>query len=269
METINTPDPQENEWNNFERNSRMGKVLTGILLVTIGGLIIARNQGVVFAEWFYSWQMLLIAIGFVIGAKHRFRFGGWIVPIVIGSVFMIGEFVPEFHFNFSPWPVALIVIGLFMIFKPRNHNRFRKHYQHWKKEKDWQKGKDWSAWSTYNPAAGSVGEDLLEVVAVFGGAKKNVITKSFKGGEVTCVFGGAEINLMQADFEGNIYLEVNQVFGGAKLLIPAHWKIQSEVAAVFGSVEDKRPISGITTDFSKTLILTGACVFGGLEIKSY
>ena len=99
--------------------------------------------------------------------------------------------------------------------------------------------------------------------------KKNVFTKTFHGGEVTCVFGGAEVNLMQADFEGAVSLEMTQVFGGAKLLVPAHWKIQSEVTAMFGSVEDKRPMSNVSIDQNKTLILTGTCIFGGLEIKSY
>ena len=37
------------------------------------------------------------------------------------------------------------------------------------------------------------------------------------------MFGGAEINFMQADIQGRVELEVNQVFGGTKLIVPAHW----------------------------------------------
>ncbi|HMW10948.1 MAG TPA: LiaF-related protein, partial [Bacteroidia bacterium] len=90
-----------------------------------------------------------------------------------------------------------------------------------------------------------------------------------KGGEVSAVFGGAEINFMQADIQGRVELEVNQVFGGTKLIVPAHWEIKSEIAAVLGSVEDKRPLRGTTTDEKKVLILRGTTVFGGIDINSY
>ena len=76
-------------------------------------------------------------------------------------------------------------------------------------------------------------------------------------------------NFMQADIQGRVELEVNQVFGGTKLIVPAHWEIKSEIAAVLGSVEDKRPLRGTTTDEKKVLILRGTTVFGGIDINSY
>jgi predicted membrane protein len=81
------------------------------------------------------------------------------------------------------------------------------------------------------------------------------------------VFGGNDIDLSQADFENKAVIEVNVVFGGVKLIVPAHWKIQSDVTAAFGSVEDKR--KNIAEVSEKTLVLTGAAVFGSIEIKSF
>ncbi len=111
-------------------------------------------------------------------------------------------------------------------------------------------------------------DNAVELNSVFGGTKKKIVTKDFKGGEINSVFGGNDLDFSQADINGTATLEVNVVFGGAKLIIPAHWKIQSEVDCVFGSVEDKRRDVGEVAE-NKTLILKGAVVFGSIEIKSY
>jgi len=102
---------------------------------------------------------------------------------------------------------------------------------------------------------------------VFGGTKKKVMSKDFKGGEINCVFGGNDLDFMQADINGSAVLEVNVVFGGAKLLVPNHWKVQSDVDCAFGAVEDKRRDATEVSD--KTLVLKGTVAFGGIEIKSY
>jgi hypothetical protein len=65
-------------------------------------------------------------------------------------------------------------------------------------------------------------------------------------------------------------MELTNVFGGTKLIIPAHWEINSELVSVFGSIEDKRPIQPNTTiGDKKVLILRGTTFMGGIDIKSY
>ena len=81
--------------------------------------------------------------------------------------------------------------------------------------------------------------------------------------------GGAEINLSQADIQGNIILDVTNIFGGTKLVVPSNWIIQNEVTAVFGAVEDRRPLNTNLLDTNKTMILKGTCLFGGVDIKTY
>jgi hypothetical protein len=111
-------------------------------------------------------------------------------------------------------------------------------------------------------------DNWVEAVTVFGNIKKRVYSKNFKGGDVVSIFGGAEINLTQADFNGAISIEMTQIFSGAKLIIPPHWQIRSEMIAIFGGIEDKRPPRA-HYDENKVLILNGTTFFGGLEIKSY
>jgi predicted membrane protein len=111
--------------------------------------------------------------------------------------------------------------------------------------------------------------DFLDVTAVFGGVKKNVLSKNFRGGDIVSFMGGSEIDLTQADFQGRIKIDTTNIFGGTKLIVPPTWDVQSDMVAIFGGVDDKRQISGVKLDPNKVLILDGTCMFGGIEIKSY
>ncbi len=235
-----------------EERRKRGKFFGGLLFIIAGSLLLARQLNVAIPDWAVSWQMLLIGIGLAIGAKHGFRSGGWFFPLIIGTFFMISEFVAAVHIG-NLWPAFIILIGLFMIFKPK---RTERSSHKWRKN--------------FTPGAfdQTSAEEKIDVVSVFSGVKRNIFTKNFKGGEITCVFGGAEVNLLQADFEGTITIEATAVFGGAKILIPAHWTIQNEVSCIAGGFEDSRP-TNVTPDPSKVVLLKGTCVFGGVEVNSY
>ena len=81
---------------------------------------------------------------------------------------------------------------------------------------------------------------------------------------------GIQLNLTKADIQGPITINADVVFGGMKLYIPPNWGLITETTAVFGGVEDKRPmLSDENIDPNKTVTLTGNCVFGGIEIVNY
>jgi predicted membrane protein len=110
--------------------------------------------------------------------------------------------------------------------------------------------------------------DVLDIVSIFGSVRKNILSKSFRGGEIVSIFGGSEVNLTQADIINVAELEIVQIFGGTKLIIPSNWNVRSEAVAILGGVEDKRELrTGVTPD--KTLIIKGTTIFGGIDIVSY
>lgn len=249
-------------YNRWEENHRKGKIMGGLIIVGIGCLIFAREMGVYIPHWIFSWPTLLIVIGFYVGVKSAFQQMGWFVMVLLGTAFLIKNYMPEYNISHYMFPVALIIVGVFIILKPKGSHR-----AHWNR---WHKGRE--QWQQQRQAEGytSTVDDFLEVNAVFGGVKKNVISKNFRGGEMNCVFGGGEINLMQADINGTVELEVNAVFGGARLIVPSHWEVKSDLTAVLGNVEDKRPLyKDAFSDAGKVLVLRGAAVFGGIEIRSY
>ena len=217
----------------------------GVVLVVIGLLFLGHQAGLDIPHWMFTWEMLVIAIGFYIGARHSFRPGGWMIAILIGGVFLADEMLYDLDLRHYLWPSIIILIGLFMIFRPRRA-----------------RGRFWETRADAN-------ENAIDSVSIFGGTKKNIISKEFKGGYVTNIFGGADINLMQADIQGTAMIDITQVFGGIKLIVPAHWNIKSEIVCVFGGIDDKRLLTKEAPDASKVLILKGNCVFGGIDIKSY
>jgi predicted membrane protein len=252
METQNTNKNLEPIKNSgFNR----GRALGGLIVVAVGVVLLAKQVGVDFPYWFFSWPMLLIAIGLYVGFRHSFRNIGWLFPTAIGAVFLINDIIPELELKQFLWPIIIICIGLVMIFRPRGRNRGE---EYWKQR--------------YNQGnnSESFSNNAFETVTIFGGDKKQIISKDFKGGESVCAFGGVEINLTQADIIGTAEIEVVQLFGGTKIIVPPHWKVQSdELVCIFGSLEDKRQIAGSTVDPSKTLILKGTCIFGGIDLRSF
>ena len=255
METYNQNpgnDPQKPETRIADSN-RSGRTLGGLFIVAIGVLLLAREAGVYIPRWMFSFETILIALGLYLGIRHSFRGFGWLIPILIGGFLLINDFYPYYDIREFTLPLIIIGLGLFIIFRST------------KKSRDWKK---WDASQAYNE---NYADDYLDSTVVFGGVKKNVISKDFKGGEAVTVFGGTEINLTQADLNGAIVLELTQIFGGTKLIVPPHWKVQTkDMVAIFGGVDDKRPmLSDPNRQDNKVLILKGTCLFGGIDIKSY
>src|SRR6185312_4234334 len=111
---------------------RRGKIAGGIILFILGAAFLAREMGVFFPEWLFTWQMLLIVIGLFIGVKSSFRNFSWFVLMAVGGVFMIEDFVPGMHIKVYFWPILIMIIGLAMIFKPRryyNHEHYRNKWE--------------------------------------------------------------------------------------------------------------------------------------------
>ena len=111
--------------------------------------------------------------------------------------------------------------------------------------------------------------EFIDSTCVFSGAKRVVLSKNFKGGDITCFMGGAEVDLSQADIQGKAIIDATAVFGGIKLIVPSNWDVKIENHAAFGNVEDKRSMQTLNADSSKQLIIDGTAVFGGIEIKNF
>jgi predicted membrane protein len=208
--------------------------------------------------------MIVIVVGLSIGFKHNFRVGGWIPVVVVGGIFLLGD-IYNWPYNTAKfiWPVVLIGIGISVLVGKNCEHVHKKNRKYSNFKED-----DTSSLTSATTSS----DDILNVSAVFGSVNRVVTSKNFRGGEISSVFGGVELNFTKADINGTAVLAIDVIMGGCEIVVPSNWKVMIELTTVMGGVEDKRPVEFLSsgnTGIEKTLILRGACIMGGIEIKSY
>ncbi len=239
---------------------------TGLFILAIGLIFLLKAMALPIPAWVFSWPMLLIGIGLLTGFKCRFRGGMWLVMILIGGAFLINLIDPTFIASKYIWPIALIIVGVAFILRPRNPACRRGYNNNFQKKTSATPGNEGDTMT--NDDVNSK-EDIIDATSIFGGIKKNILSKNFKGGDITNIFGGTELNFSQADINGTVVLDITQVFGGTKLIIPSDWDVKSDVVAVFGGVEDGRSVQNAIANPNKVLLLKGNSIFAGIEIKNF
>jgi predicted membrane protein len=225
------------------------RAIIGVVLVLVGLFLVMRNTGI-FPDFIdhvvFSWPMLLVAIGLVMTLGASEKTSGVIV-MAVGGFFLIPMIFREtFHAYNMFWPSIFIIIGVIFISSKRR------------------------GWNSV-ASAGIVGDDYIDYVNVFSGGERQIVSENFKGGKISAVFGGMELDLTKAKLApGRNELDIACVFGGATFIVPDDWNISIEVTPVLGGFSDSRKlIPGRIVDPTRQLVIKGAVVFGGGEIKSY
>lgn len=271
------------------KSPRNGKALAGIILLGLGMVLLLQQFRFIFIPADIElWPLWLVVAGLFIGSRSNFRKPSSLVLIILGVIFLIGANIDDSS-RFM-WPLGIIAFGLWMIL--RRHSSFSNDYWSKKNENKW----DWRNYTNTNqaepivdytevppvdPAAGpastnsssssyrGTGDDYLDTVSVFGGVKKIILSKDFKGGEVVNIFGGAELDFIQAEIYGNVVIDITQIFGSTKIIVPSHWRVVTDVAAVFAGIDDKRIKNTSSPNNEKILVIKGVSIFAGVDIRSY
>jgi len=238
----------------MEELKNQKKVYLGMLMVGIGFFYILRNLGIIpyeVSEVLFSWPVFMIVLGvfFYIANKNIVVS---LTAITLGVFFLIPQcFHVPLNFRHIFWPVILVIAGVAMIFRKPVEMK-------WKKDKH----------KIFY--GGETNADMIDEVAIFGGCEKYITSDSFKGGKITSIFGGSSLDFSNSVLaDGVSEIELANIFGGTKLIIPSDWNIKMEVVSVFGGFVDKRRnISPVNVNPNKILIIKGACVFGGGEIRN-
>lgn len=221
----------------------------GAFLVLGGVALLLDHMGILSVDRLWRfWPLLLICAGIPNFMRREHRLWG-ILLITGGVLFQLNELgIGHFRWN-DIWPVLLIATGLMLM---------------------------WGAFEARRrPSSAPTGGDprtTLDESAIFGGIERRVTSQDFKGGHLNAIFGGVEIDLTDANMQADeATLEINAIFGGVELRVPDTWQVAFRGTPIFGGIADKTRVSR-TADISdprrKVLILTGAVMFGGVEIKN-
>jgi len=237
--------PDRREPHHLQNN----RAIVGVILVLVGLFLVMRNTGIFpnFIEHvIFSWPMLLVTIGLVITIGSSDRKTSGIIVMAVGAFFLIPHIFRETFDVDMFWPSIFIIIGIIFIVSKR---------------------KGWN--SVISSTA--VGDDYIDYVHVFSGGERQIVSENFRGGKVSAVFGGSEIDLTKAKLAPGVsYLEIACVFGGTTIIVPDDWNVKIEVVPVLGGFGDSRKLNpGRMVDTTKQLVIKGAVVFGGGEVKSY
>lgn len=256
-------------------SKQSNKVVAGFILTALGLLLLLQQMDwFFFPHWLFSWPMILIIVGLVKRANHRSpNNSSATIMIVIGCFFLVGKMFPDINVAHFTWPILFIGIGLWLIIR---RNQEIGNEQDVSKETyvddDFLNPDPLATTAEQqrpNQTRTESSEDYLNSFSMFGDVKKNIMSKAFKGGEIVNIFGGTNLDFSHADISGKVVVDVVQLFGGTKLIVPPHWQVVSDVAAIFGGVNDKRiPHADVGTN-GKVLVLKGASIFGGIDIKSF
>ncbi len=245
----------ENETNKQLKNPETSsRFIIGVLLIVAGLLLILKKTTVLpgpfddfIDDVIFSWQMLLIVIGIITMVGSDNKTPG-IVLISVGGFFLIPELFTDFFrsFNFF-WPALFIVVGIVLLM---NSKRLAKA-------------------ASYNRSANKA--DVIDIVSIFSGAERQLISDNFQGGKITSIFGGGEVDLTRSSLApGDNVIEITCIFGGTTVIVPDNWNVIVDVTPILGGFSDSRKLRGDEMrDNTRSLTLRGTVIFGGGEIKSY
>jgi len=217
MERIDKDEQQPNWHHHHSSNRRL--IIGGVLLLA-GLALIATNLGII--PWnvrhiLFTWQMLLIVIGLISLASSENRITG-VILIGVGVFFLLPRFdwLP-LHYRDLFWPGMLILIGLLIIFRQRDHH----HYHHHER---FSATKDESSSDYIDDMAVFGGSEMRfisnnfrggKITAIFGGSTIDLTAAQLAPGshilDVVAIFGGAKL-IIPATWK--IRLEIVTILGG-------------------------------------------------------
>jgi len=231
------------------RGRGRGGVVTGGILMLIGLVFLLDHLGIISIgnPWRF-WPMLLVLTGVMNFMSQRRAWGALLM--FAGVVLQLNQ-LGITHFGWAAlWPMMLIAFGLFVMW-----GSFQ-----------------WGSKPVASTSAAGDPRTTLNEAVVFGGLERRMTSQDFQGGDITAIFGGVELDLTEANMQANeATLAITAIFGGVEVRVPPTWQVAFRGAPIFGGVEDKTRTARVDDPANpnlKTLVITGAVIFGGLEIKN-
>jgi hypothetical protein len=214
-------------------------ILNGGTLIVVGVILLLHQMGII-RLWFDFWVAAFFIAGVLKLLQSQclqgYLWGGFLVAIAAALEL---DHLGYARLRFATiWPVFVIAAGIILVLR------------------------------AYQPAPGTAGlsSPYLNILAILGGGEYRVVTKNFRGGDLVALMGGFDVDLRSADIEGNeATITVNALMGGGTIRVPENWAVAIRGAAFMGGHSVKAREGPQPT---KTLIVKGVAIMGGVEIKN-
>ena len=251
---------RRNRWNHPGRH-----LFSGFVFLTIGLVFLLGNMGFIDVNYVVRfWPVILIALGVMkmVESHDEFRSGSGVFFIVLGLLFLMGNFnILRIAFH-DLWPLVLIGLGCLMLWRSTVVRREREENYDTKSNL-----RDDSTGTDRRDDTNMSSNSILSATAILGGVERRNNCQDFRGGDATAILGGCQIDLRSASITANHepVLEVFAMWGGIEIRVPDDWTVISKVDPILGGYEDKtRP----PRDESKRFVIRGSVVMGGIEVRN-
>ena len=252
------------------RRSPVGGVIIGTAILLAGVLFLLENFGLLHVHniWDY-WPVLMIAWGIagMTGAGHASgRAWGGVIALVGVLLLLSNLHIISENLWRIVWPLLLIAAGLRMLFRSARRRRRRDDDNFPPAD-----GPPGAPEGTAPPSGAPRGQtrpDHLDEWAVFGGSRRWVDSRDFKGGEAFALFGGVEVDMRSATIvQDEVVIDASALFGGVDLQVPENWNVSVEGHGIFGGYEDQT-LHATPESARPRVVITGSAVFGGVVVKN-
>ncbi|HEY0684220.1 MAG TPA: DUF5668 domain-containing protein [Steroidobacter sp.] len=256
------------------------RLIVGIVIILLGGLLLADNLG-----WWDArhvirllWPLVLVAVG-VVMVRHpehkRPRSWGWVFITVGAWVFLARLGWLHFDLRDVLVPGILLFIGGVLVFRslsgpPKGSSDPTPPP---KTNGPSSPGGPGGA-ASHTPGATNFGsstsDDHAEFVrsfALLSAHELRPVSRPFRGADLNALMGGIKLDLTSARMEGDTaVVEVFSFWGGVEIFVPPDWTVTSEVTTLLaGFIDKRRPTTVVPT---KHLVIRGMIVMAGVEIKN-
>jgi predicted membrane protein len=270
-----SPGAEDRRWEQF-RDVRAGRRLyrrsqwhrtpasrlfIAILLIGAGTLLFLSNLGLLpaFNVWdFWPLIFVIAGIGKFVGERCATGKAIGVVMTAGGTLFLLVTLgVLHVRAHDDSWPISLVLLaaGAIAFIKVLESN---------------ERGRPQVGFPQEAPAPSAVSPDEVNEHVVLGAVKRKIQSANFRGGKLECILGSIDLNFRRAEIssvERSATIAVKVVFGSVELRVPETWRVVTQAADVFGSIEDKTIANKSPGFDGPTLVIVGSVAFGSIEIK--
>lgn len=221
------------------------RVVVGVFIILLGLVLTLDNAGVPVATALRDllangWPVVFILAGVarLLEAPAAYREPSPYVWLAVGVALLAHNF--GYVDLEQLWPLALVAGGVFLV------------------------------WRAYVPPAAPQPDtgERIDAFSLMGAARRTSASAAFLGGNVTAVMGGVEMDLRGATLApGGAAVEAFTLWGGIEIIVPRGWRVTSRGVALLGGFDDKTNPPDDGAADGPVLVISGAAVMGGVEIK--
>jgi predicted membrane protein len=250
----------------------------GLAIIALGALFLFDSLGWIESRYVLrkAWPLIFVFIGISILSKRRHgrrRNEGWAF-IVIGLWIFVSKIgLLDFSFWGILFPLVLLFVGGMLVYRALQPPRPSVTFDPADAPKTdapnatpFSPGPSTASGFT-RPSGDDEHAEYIRTFAMLSGSELRPMSRPFRGADLTAVLAGVNLDLTSARMEGDtVRIDVFAFCGGIDIHVPPDWTVTSKVATLMGAYTDKRRPT--TTLPTKTLIIDGFAVMGGIEVKN-